>query len=120
MSRDERGASESVQWAMLAPLLLVVLLGAIQVGLTWHARNVAVNAAAAAAEAEAAYGARPGDGRAAALAIVRAGGLQAADVHVSSDPTTVRVRVTGRAPVLVDLGLATVDESAVSPRERTR
>ncbi|GAB3708262.1 TadE family protein [Mariniluteicoccus flavus] len=119
-SRNERGASESVQWALLAPVMLAVLFGAIQVGLMWHGRNVAVNAAAAAVEAESAYGSRPGDAQRAAATIAHAGGLLDHRVEVSGDATAVRARVVGRIPVLVDLGLGQVDEIASAPRERLR
>lgn len=121
MTRDERGVSESVQWAVLAPVLLLVLLGALQVALTWHARNVALNAAAAAAEAEAAYGARAGDGRTAAAAVLRTGGLDGANVVVAPQGAHVRATVRGHAPVVVaDLGLGAVEQSVTVPRERVR
>lgn len=121
MTRDERGLSESVQWAVLAPVLLMVLLGALQVALGWHARNVAFNAAAAAAEAEAAYGSRPGDGRAAAQGVLRAGGLDGASVVVLPVGMHVRATVSGRAPLVVaELGIGRVEQSVTVPRERVR
>ena len=40
-SRSARGLSESVQWAVLTPLVLMVLLGLIHAGVLMHGRGVA-------------------------------------------------------------------------------
>jgi hypothetical protein len=37
-ARDERGLSESVQWAVLWPALMLVTLGIIQAGIFLHGR----------------------------------------------------------------------------------
>ena len=47
-ARDERGLSESTQWAVLFTLLMLVTLGLIQAGIVLHGRNVAQRAATAA------------------------------------------------------------------------
>ena len=47
---SERGSSESTQWALLIPALMLVVLGTIQAGVWLHGRNVAAQAASAAAE----------------------------------------------------------------------
>lgn len=118
MPRDERGYSESVQWAVLTPMLMLLLLGAIQVGMMWHGRNTVLHAAAAAAEAESFYGAAPGSGQRAAERIASAGGLSAVSVQVSHSTELVEVRVTGEVPVLVDLGMGRVEQQATTPLER--
>jgi hypothetical protein len=38
-ARDERGLSESVQWAVLWPALMLLTLGIIQAGIFLHGRN---------------------------------------------------------------------------------
>lgn len=117
---DERGASESVQWAVLTPVVMLMFLGIIQVGVWYHGHNVAGHAAAAAARAESLRGAAAGSGSAAAAAIVANGGLDDLEVRVDRGPTTVDVVVTGRAPLVFDLGLAGIRRAASAPLERQR
>ena len=50
-ARDERGLSESTQWAVLFSLLMLLTLGIIQAGIHLHGRNVAQRAATAAVDA---------------------------------------------------------------------
>lgn len=116
---SERGSSESTQWALLIPALMLVVLGTIQAGVWLHGRNVAAQAASAAAE-HLAWG-RGSDGEAVAMGrrIAGAGGLTGADVRVERGADTVRVVVTGHAPLIIDLGLGNVTEHAVMPLERT-
>lgn len=118
--RDERGLSESVQWAMLMPLLMVLLLGAIQVGMMWHGRNTVRHAAAAAAEVEAFHGASPGSGQRTALRIASAGGITDLTVTVARSMGRVDVEASASVPVLVDLGLGRVTERASAPIEAVR
>lgn len=115
---DERGYSESVQWAMLTPLVMLLLLGAIQIGMWWHGRNTALHAAAAAAEAESAYRSAAGSGQRAAETVAAAGGLQGVTVAVSRGAEQVDVTVSGTVPLLVDLGMSDVSQQASSPMER--
>lgn len=116
---SERGNSESTQWALLIPALMLVVLGTIQAGVWLHGRNVAAQAASAAAE-HLAWG-RGSDAEAVAMGrrIAGAGGLAGADVRIERGSGAVRVEVTGRAPSIIDLGLGTVAEHAVMPLERT-
>lgn len=118
--RGERGASESVQWAVLTPVVMLMFLGVIQSGIWYHGHNVAGHAAAAAARAESMRGAAAGSGSAAAAAIVANGGLDDLSVQVSRNITTVDVVVTGRAPMVFDLGLSEVRRAASAPLERQR
>lgn len=116
--RNERGYSESVQWAMLTPVVMLLLLGAIQIGLWWHGRNTALHAAAAAAEAESAYRSAPGSGQRAAETVAAAGGLEGVTVAVSRGAEHVDVIVSGTVPLLLDLGMAEISQQASAPRER--
>ena len=115
---SERGVSESTQWALLIPVLMLVVLGTIQAGIWLHGRTVAAQAAGAAAEQVA--WARGSDGDAAAMGrrIAAAGGLQGAQVSIGRSAGSVRVTVTARAALIVDLGLGVVIEHAVLPLER--
>lgn len=108
--------SESVQWAVLVPLLLLLVLGLVQVGVWLHGRSAAAQAAALAAEANSGYAGTASDAPARALA--RAAGLTGVAIRVDRSATQVRATVTGRAPLILDLGLGVVTESAVRPRER--
>ncbi|NNG20536.1 hypothetical protein HJ590_13360 [Naumannella sp. ID2617S] len=116
-ARDERGLSESVQWAVITPVLLLTLLGGLQAGLWWHGRNTVLQAAAAAAEAESALGAGHGAGHSAATAVANAGGLSEVSVTVRRGAGRVDVDVSGRVPLLVDLGMSAVTERASAPLE---
>lgn len=117
---SERGVSESIQWALLIPALMLVVLGTIQAGVWLHGRNVASQAAAAAAEQVAWDRGSDGDAAAMGRRIAEAGGLVGATVRIERSPGAVRAVVTARAPLIVDLGLGAVSEHAVMPMERTR
>ncbi len=115
---DQRGISESVQLALIWPLLLLVTLGVIQAGLWIHGRQVALRAATAAVDV-----ATGREGSAAAAAdlagrIARSAGLGSVEVDVRTSPGEVRVVVSGRMPSLLDLPLGQIRESAAAPRER--
>lgn len=118
MSRNERGLSESVSWALLVPGLMLVVLGTIQVGIWLHGRNVAANAASAGADLACTVHASDAAARDAALAIAQAGGLQSVSVQITRDGTSVRVTVSGTVAQPFDLGLGTLRESATMPVER--
>ncbi len=115
--RDERGLSESVQWAALTPLILLLTLGSIQAGVWLHARNVAHEAAATGAEL--ACVAQPdGGARDAALGVARQGGLEHATVAISRSDGWVSVTVSGRAPLVLDIGVGRVHQVVQMPVER--
>lgn len=118
MARGERGLSDSVQWAILVPVILLTVLGLIQVGIWMQGRSVASNAAVAGAEEAALLGAGPDSAREVAQKIADDGGLKDTHVDVEVRTTTVRVSVKGRMPSFLDLGLTAVDEGATRPRER--
>ena len=47
---NQRGVAESTQWAMLLPILLLLVLGLVQTGVWLYSRTVAAQAAAAVAD----------------------------------------------------------------------
>lgn len=114
---DERGVTESVQIALIWPLLLLVTLGVIQAGLWIHGRQVALRASIAAADV--ASGSSGSSGAAVELAadIARSAGLDAVAVDVEISGTLVRVVVSGTTPSILDLPLGRITESATAPRE---
>lgn len=116
--RDERGVSESTQWAMLTPVVLLLVFGIIQLGLWGYGRTVALNAAGAAAEEAAPLGATTADGEAAARAIAERGGLLGVRIQVKSEGDQVVAFVTGRVPGLVDVGMTSVDAQVTRAKER--
>lgn len=113
--------SESVQWALLLPSLLLVVLGGLQVGLGWHARNVAQQAADAAVETAAVAGTH-GSAQRVAAQVAAAGDLRNVQVSVTESSTQVSAEVTGRpvslCPSSVCGDLLTVRAAATFPKER--
>ena len=118
LARNQRGLSESVQWAVLWPLLLLVTLGIIQAGIYLHSRNVAQRAAAVAVDTARGSFGTSDDARDLAQEIARVGGLRQIAVKVSRGATSVSVDVSGQAPTLVDIGVSRVHEVAAAPLER--
>ena len=118
MVRDERGLSESVQWAVLWPLLMLVTLGIIQAGIFLHGRNVAQRAATAAVDAaRGSYGSTT-DAEQLGSTIAGSGGLRDISVRVRATGTTVSADVSGYAPMIFDLDLGRINETAAAPLER--
>lgn len=118
MARDERGVSDSLQWAILTPLLLLTVLGLIQTGIWLHGRTIATNAAIAAAEDAALLDGTADAARALASGVASDGGLADVSVTVTQGTESARVVVTGRMPTFLDLGQGRVSEQATRPRER--
>ena len=117
MVAGERGTSESLQWAVLWPLVMLLILGTVQVGVWWHARNSLDEAAAAAVDAVSLEGVDAGRAVEVAGQVAAAGGVEdiTVDVSVGADGVTVVVR--GRAPLVFDLGPVTLEATARAPRE---
>lgn len=118
MNRPDRGMSGSVQWAILVPVILLTVLGAIQVGLWAYGRTVASHAAIAAAEEAALLGASEADARALGTEIASGGGLTDIQVQLVVDANNARATVRGRMPTFVDLGQTRVSQQATRPREQ--
>lgn len=117
-SRDERGLSDSLQWAIATPLIMLCVLGTIQGGLLLHGRSTVRQAAAAGAEVEAVSLAGLEGASATAQRVAQAGGLTAVSVEVRRSPAAVEVVVVARVPVFFDLGQGEVRGHASMPRER--
>lgn len=117
-SRGQRGITESAQFALIWPLLLLVSLGIIQAGIWIHGHNVANRAANVAADAASGSYGSSAEARQIAEGIARSGGLTDVDVQVSTSSTVVDVTVAGNAPTLLDLPLGRIHETASAPLER--
>jgi Flp pilus assembly protein TadG len=117
-ARDERGLSESVQWAVLWPLLMLVTLGIIQAGIFLHGRNVAQRAATAAVDAARGSYGSAADAEQLGATIAGSGGLRNISVRVQRTGTTIRADVTAYPPMIFDLDLGRIDETATAPLER--
>lgn len=115
-SRD-RGLSESVQWALLAPLVILTIVGIIQAGIILSARNAAQAAAMSGAEAQALAGSAVNSGTAVATRIAAGADIHDLQVTTHKTTTTVTVIVTGRAPVFLDFGQGKITVKATAPLE---
>lgn len=116
--RNDRGLAESIQYALIWPLLMLVTLGIIQTGLWLHGRHVAQRAATAATDiARGSYG-DAAEARELATSLARAGGLRNVDVAISVGSGDVTVSVSAAAPTILDVGLGRISETAFAPRER--
>jgi hypothetical protein len=116
--RNQRGLSESVQLAVVWPVLLLVTLGILEAGIWLHARNVAERVASAAVDAARGSLGTPGEAQQLGVDLAQAGGLEDVALVVSRGGTTVTATVTARAPLLLGLGLGRLQESASAPLER--
>lgn len=119
--RDERG-SLTIEAVLVLPLCLSLVFLGTQAAMWFHAREVAMGAAADGARAAAVEQAGAGDGRSAALAFVAdAGGsdvLSGVGVASSRSATTATVTVSGASMSLVPGWDPKVTQSASVPVER--
>ncbi len=118
MARDERGLSESVQWTVLWPLLMLLTLGIIQAGIFMHGRNVAQRAATAAVDAARGSYGSAADAEHLGESIASSGGLRNISVRVQRTGTTATANVSAYPPMIFDLDLGRITETAVAPLER--
>jgi Flp pilus assembly protein TadG len=118
MARDERGLSESVQWTVLWPLLMLLTLGIIQAGIFMHGRNVAQRAATAAVDAARGSYGSAADAEHLGESIASSGGLRNISVRVERTGTTATADVSAYPPMIFDLDLGRITETAVAPLER--
>ena len=120
-TREERG-SATVEVAVLAPALLLVVFTIIQVGLWSYARSLALGAAQEGLAAGRSFGATAHAGRERAEQfLVRTAGdsLRDSVVSVQVDSTTLEVEVRGRAlSVLPGIPGLPVRQQARGPIER--
>ncbi|WP_308367999.1 TadE/TadG family type IV pilus assembly protein [Streptomyces sp. ISL-36] len=118
--RGERGAA-SVEFAVLALVVLALVFTAIQVGLYFHARKVAQSAARQGVEAGRQFGASEGDGVAQAQTFLNRFGSSVRGASVSSaGSTTEEIRITVRGSVATLVPGVTLDvvQHADAPVER--
>lgn len=116
--RTDRGDA-TAQLVVLVPVVLLLLLMAVQVTVYFHAAHVASVAAAQGAAAGAAFGAPPGAAVGAAHRMVDdLGGDLASPPTAQQGATAIRVTVTLRVAEIVPFFPGTVSRSADEPRER--
>jgi Flp pilus assembly protein TadG len=102
LNRDRGGAE--VELAILGPLLLVIIFGAVQITTYFTARNVALSAAQVGVSAERRYDAQPGSGRDRAEAFLAQAGDWLVNAQVGEPQRTaeeVSVTVRGEAPSIL-------------------
>ena len=116
--RNERGLSQSVQYAVIFPTLMLSTLGIIQAGVWIHGRNVVARSAASAADVARGSAGSAADAHQSALRLATAGGLENVQVRVSRGAARVDVTVTAQAPLIFDVGLGRISETASAPVER--
>ncbi len=114
---NQRGVAESTQWAVLLPVLLLLVLGLVQTGVWLYSRTVAAQAAAAVADLRATGPAADSAAREAGRRVAGAGGLEQVEISESTEAGHLVVTVSGRAPVFFDLGQGRIVERAVLPVE---
>lgn len=123
--KRERG-SAAVELAIVAPALMLLVLGVLQFGLWYHAQNVVETAALEGARVAAAEDGTAGAGKARALEVLQEGLGQAAEdegATASIDQDAARVEVTAQLPGLLPIpGLRTfvLSSEATVFRERFR
>ncbi|MGH7562317.1 MAG: TadE/TadG family type IV pilus assembly protein [Gemmatimonadales bacterium] len=122
---DERGTA-SLELAIVAPALMLLVLGVLQFGLWYHAQNVVQAAALEGARVAAAEDGTAGAGRSRALEVVQEGLGNAAEgqaATASVGQETARVQVTAELAGLLPIpGLSSFSLSSESIvfRERFR
>jgi Flp pilus assembly protein TadG len=123
--KRERG-SVALELAIVAPVLMLLVLGVLQFGLWYHAQNVVETAALEGARVAAAEDGTAGAGKTRALEVLQEGLGQAAEVEgatASIDLDAVRVEVTAQLPGLLPIpGLRSFSLSSEATvfRERFR
>ena len=115
--RGERGGVQSTEFVLIAPALILVIFGGMQVAVWYHAKDVVLSADQTAADVERVAGPSRG-GAAAAAAVANQGGVDDVSVAVDRGTQVVTVTVRGRADMFIDLPLSTITQTVSVPRER--
>lgn len=117
----ERGAI-SLEAVILAPMLLALVFGAVQLGMMYHARNVASSGAQFGYEAARVQDATAADGQAAAagfIADTAPDNMSGVNVSADRSADSANVRVRANYPKIVPfLPLPDIDVHAGGPVER--
>jgi len=112
----------TLEFVLIAPVLLIFTLIVVQVALVWLDRSLAQDAARQGVQTARAYAATDADGRQAAstyLGTVGSSLLPAARIDVTRTPTTVTVRIHARVlPVPGILHPLSIDADSSGPIER--
>lgn len=116
---SERG-SETLESAILYPVVFLVIFGLVQLGAYFHAENISQGAATAALNAARVYDGNSERGRAAGQAVLQGAGIvDGGNVTVSRTATTTTVTVTGRGPYIIPgLPNSTFSKTVSAPTER--
>lgn len=117
---SDRG-SVTVQMVILVPVMFLFLFMAVQGGLWFHARALALGAAQDGARVAAAENSSAGAGAAAAADFIASGGngvLLNSGTAASRSGTTATVTVTGSVPSLIPGWAPPIIQSASAPVER--
>lgn len=113
----DRGLSQSVQWALLTPLIVLMISGIVQAAVVLQAQQVARSAAMAGAEAEAWFDSPAGSGADVAHQTATDSGLKDVTVTVSRNAGVATVTVSGSADLFLDFGQGRISRTAVMPLE---
>jgi Flp pilus assembly protein TadG len=120
--RDRTAGSFTLELAVIFPAFLLVLLLAVQAGLYFFARQLALSAARQGVDAARLAGHEPADGQAAATRFLHEqGGGTLADPAVrvnTPGPASVAVTVTGRPLAIVPGFGPQISQTARAPIER--
>ena len=114
----ERGVSESLQWSLVWPVVLLVVVAVIQTAVVLQARATVTEAARAAVRVQALRRSRAGEAVATARDVARASKVTDVTVTVSTTDSLIRVDVEGRAAALFGAAVA-VRGHAVAVEEGT-
>ncbi len=119
--REDRG-SAAIQQLLLFPLMLLVFGVAVQGGIIWHCRNIALASARQGAATAASADSTVAQGQTKAITFAAAAGDGALTyIHANHDGSTatqVRITVWGHVPgVLPGLSMITVRQSASANKE---
>ncbi|CAM3422502.1 TadE family protein [Occultella aeris] len=110
----------TLEAVIVLPAVLLLIFVAIQAGLWFHAREVAMHAASAGSTAASAENATNTDGATAAQGFVdQVGALGDVSITIDSAAETVTVTVSGQAPSIVPgMPLPTITQSSTAAIER--
>lgn len=115
----ERGAM-TLETVIVLPAVLLLIFVAIQAGLWFHARDVAIHAASAGATAASAENAADAAGASAAQGFIdQVGALRNVVIDVGRTGATVTVTVSGQSPAIVPgMALPPITQSSTAAIER--
>lgn len=108
----------STSFAVVTPVLLLMVFGVIQAGIWWHGRHAAEQAADTATDIARSYRSATSQARDAGTHVARQAGLTQVVVSIHRTHQQVTVTVTGRTPMPLDLGWGSIAETATAPMER--